>query len=178
MTPRRAARKPPRPQSQVQIEKVWGCLSEASTRGEQHQTTLRHSGGADSASQGRAKSRWPLPWFWSRTRVIQLKGDGPTPASTRRFEVSPTRKSTYRKPEKDLCMCQYLHWHHGHGFFWKAETTIKDLHLCKFASHSVTCHVASRLRQTLHASFAPAGRTGCLTASPRAGQGGSHLQHF
>ena len=42
--------------------------------------------------------------------MIQLKGDGTSPANTRRFEVSPTRKSTHRKHGKDLRMCQYLHW--------------------------------------------------------------------
>jgi hypothetical protein len=54
-------------------------------------TTLRHSGDADPvsqpASQGRAKSRWP--WLSSRTRVIQLEGDGTTRASEGRSEAPP-----------------------------------------------------------------------------------------
>jgi hypothetical protein len=42
-------------------------------------------------AKGRAKSRWPLPLLWSRSGVIQLKGDGRTPASTRRIVVIPLR---------------------------------------------------------------------------------------
>lgn len=39
------------------------------------------------------------PWLWSRTRLIQLKGDGATPASTGRFEAPP-EKARAESPEK------------------------------------------------------------------------------
>ena len=53
-------------------------------------TTLRHSGDADPASQpARAEPNHGGPWLWSRTRVIQLEGDGTTRARKGRSEAPP-----------------------------------------------------------------------------------------
>jgi hypothetical protein len=39
--------------------------------------------------------------------VIQLEGDGTTPANTGRFEAPP-QKTAYRKPEKDFARANLL----------------------------------------------------------------------
>jgi len=48
------------PQLQVQIDKDWGWVERSINEWRTTLRTLRHSGDDVSASQGRAKSRWPL----------------------------------------------------------------------------------------------------------------------
>ena len=54
LSPRRATRKPPMPQLQVQINEDWGCLERSITAWRTTLSMLRHGGDADSANQGRA----------------------------------------------------------------------------------------------------------------------------
>jgi hypothetical protein len=78
-------------------------------------------------AKGRAKSRWPLPLLWSRSGVIQLKGDGTTPASTRRIEASPTRKSTYRRPRSVIACANLFIGLKNIHFLWGGSNPTNSL---------------------------------------------------
>jgi hypothetical protein len=59
--------------------------------------------------------------------VIQLEGDGTTPANTGRLEASPPKR-TYRKPEKDFYTCPFLNWPQAQDWFLRESIITAVLH--------------------------------------------------
>lgn len=101
--------------------------------------------------------------------MIQLEGDGTTPARTGRF-AAPPQKGTYRKPETAIA-CANL-FTGLRGMIFGGE------HSCCEIAYQPIDRAALHFRSTLQALDTFAGRTGSAAVDPGGCQGGFDLQHF
>ena len=103
--------------------------------------------------------------------MIQLEGDGTTPAHTGHFEAPPQKAPT-KSPEKDIARTNLFIDLKSMIAFLGGGITTANLH-----HHAVNIQLRT-IAKRFKRFTPPAGRTGCAAVEPGAGQSGSDLQLF